>query len=380
MELRVRNDVTLPRHSENSKNNMPSSGEIHLYSPMRDEREHTKDPTLEPNASCLTVLYRAINRWRKIGQNTSRLERSPYQGNIQASLETVRKQASRAREASESTHGEGIQSATNHSALLPIEYFRTRERTTTEGTKYAEAELYEGEIPTELHLHDGQVALFGYGSLLSKTSMEKTLGQSYEERCIPCKIPGWRRTFDVAMPNPSEIGFAGKWKENQKLMQAGIHEESEFIPEKITYCNVRQSTRDAVNGMLYVVTNEQLKGFDKREWPYNRVDITEPLREQGVNVIDGHAYMYVGKEDFVIKDLSTVPLEEVGLRQSYLDMIKDGLDQLGNKFVQDFIKTTDNVPSNLLFYDYKRGTGGSSLTQKEIDKFRRKSVQILSCK
>jgi hypothetical protein len=46
--------------------------------------------------------------------------------------------------------------------------------------------------------------------------------------------------------------------------------------------------------------------------------------------------------------------------------MKYGLDRMGKKFVNDFIQTTDQVPVHLLFNDYKRGTGDSSLKIDEL--------------
>ncbi|GCF10573.1 hypothetical protein KDI_41370 [Dictyobacter arantiisoli] len=247
--------------------------------------------------------------------------------------------------------------------MLPIEYFRTRERGGADVVLYPESELYEKPITIELKA--GQVAMFGYGSFLSKFSMENTLKEAYKDVCVPCKINGWRRTFDIAMPNPSHVGFAGKWEENQSLRQASFLGDGEFIPDTIAYFNVRPSEKDSVNGMLYILSDEQLKGFDAREWTYDRVDITSLLRDQGVELVGGSAYMYVGKKDFIEEDLSNVSIRNVGLRQSYLDIAKYGLDRLGAKFVNDFIKTTDPVPAHLLFYDYKRGDGSGSLKYED---------------
>ena len=46
-----------------------------------------------------------------------------------------------------------------------------------------------------------EVALFGYGSLLSVASLEQTLQRRYDGPLVACSVEGWRRTWNVAMPN-----------------------------------------------------------------------------------------------------------------------------------------------------------------------------------
>jgi cation transport regulator ChaC len=186
-----------------------------------------------------------------------------------------------------------------------------------------------------INLRPGQIAMFGYGSLLLQRSMELTLGQSYLHICVPCALVGWRRSFDVIMPNRSFY---------EPL------EEAEFVPQHIIYLNVRPSSQDIVNGLLYVLEQEQLEAFDQREWIYDRRLVTSELT--GVTLRGGDAYVYVAKPEWYLNSGDT--RERAALRASYLKMIEDGLEELGQEFRTQYEKSTDPVPAHLIFADRRR--------------------------
>jgi hypothetical protein len=186
-----------------------------------------------------------------------------------------------------------------------------------------------------IELRPGQTAMFGYGSLLLPRSMEMTLGHPYPNGWVPCALAGWRRSFDVIMPNRSFYELL---------------EEGEFIPQHIVYLNIRPSNEDIMNGLLYILEPEQLEGFDEREWIYDRILITPALR--GVTLHGGDAYVYVAKPEWYLKPEDT--RKRAALRASYLAMIEEGLKELGQEFRTQYEQSTDPVPTHLVFVDQRR--------------------------
>lgn len=186
-----------------------------------------------------------------------------------------------------------------------------------------------------VRLRDGQGAMFGYGSLLSVSSMELTLGRPYAGRPVACALAGWRRSWDVVMPNTSFYAeeFGG-----------------ELVPEHIIYLNVRPSPEDAVNGLLYVLEPADFEVFDRREWIYDRVRVTDALR--GVSIEGGEAYVYVAKPEW--HPAEGRPRAWAALRASYVAIVERGVSELGSDFRAAYERTTDPVPSALLFDDRKR--------------------------
>jgi hypothetical protein len=122
-----------------------------------------------------------------------------------------------------------------------------------------------------------------------------------------------------------------------------------FVPRHIIYLNVRPSADDALNGVLFVVSQPELDGFDRREWIYNRTTVTSMLG--GVTVEGGEAYVYVGKPEWRLDP--DQPREWAALRQSYLDIIEKGLTDLGPEFRRRYVATTDTTPLAVVFPDVK---------------------------
>lgn len=182
-----------------------------------------------------------------------------------------------------------------------------------------------------ISLQPGQTALVGYGSLLSRWSLERTMGRSYTGPFLPCRVRGWRRTWDAAMPNRT------------------FYEErcgGRMTPETILYLNVRRNAATELTAMVFVVDAEELAAYDRRESIYDRVDVTADL---DVRIEGGRAYMYVCRPEFCACD---VPSPEKGaVRASYVRIVEHGLSQLDDDFRRRYSDSTDVVPKHLLIDD-----------------------------
>jgi len=188
-----------------------------------------------------------------------------------------------------------------------------------------------------VELRDGQSAMFGYGSLLSRRSMERTLGRRYDGPATPCALDGWRRSWDVVMPN---------------TRLCAVEDGAEFVPEHIVYLNVRPAAGPPVNGLLYVLDAAELAAFDRREWIYDRIAVTDRLR--GVRLRGGDAYVYVARPEFVLDP--SWPRSRAALRRTYIDIVETGLGELGAEFRARYDASTDAVPAERLFDDVERSS------------------------
>jgi hypothetical protein len=181
---------------------------------------------------------------------------------------------------------------------------------------------------------DGQTALFGYGSLCSIASLERTLGRKYDGPFVNCQVEGWRRSWDVGMPNRAFFfdSPAGR-----------------VYPEHILYLNVRRDPASLLNGTLFLVDSEELKRFDGREWIYDRHTITDQLR--GVKVEGGDAYLYVAKPEYIIKEAESP--HHAAIRNSYIKILEEACRDLGEEFRAAYQRSTD-VPSPQLIFEDQR--------------------------
>jgi len=183
-----------------------------------------------------------------------------------------------------------------------------------------------------LQLRDGETAVVGYGSLLSRPSVEKTLKRAYQRPFVPCHVEGWRRSWDVAMPNQAFYY---------------VEEHDRIYPQEILYLNVRPLPASLLNVVLFVVTSDEVATMHQREWIYDPVVVTDRLR--GVQVEGGNAILYVAKREYVRRDAQSP--REAAIRASYLRILDHGLQERDSAFRDTYAGTTDPVPEHLVVED-----------------------------
>lgn len=186
---------------------------------------------------------------------------------------------------------------------------------------------------TRIRLERGQAAIFGYGSLLSRASMETSLGRPYSGPFVAADVRGWTRDWSVAMPNRRGL-FA-------------VHDGVRMQPAEIIYLNVRPAPGAVVNGVLFVVDDRELAAFDRREWVYARERVNDALG--GVVVEGGDAWLYTGLPEHVC-DLSA-PADQRAVRRSYVSIVTGALDEWGPAFRSRFMELSQPVPEHLVFDD-----------------------------
>lgn len=180
-------------------------------------------------------------------------------------------------------------------------------------------------------LPPGHTLLFGYGSLLSIRSLERTLGRTYDGPFLPCTIPGWRRTWDAAMSN--ETYFTDTV-------------DGPMYPENILYLNVRRDPGTRLNGVVFVVNEAELANFDKRESIYDRVEISGDLDPV---ITDGPAYVYVCRPEHRLCDVRSP--RQGAIRGSYIEIVETGLSAFDEEFRSAYRASTDPPPEHLVIRD-----------------------------
>ena len=185
-----------------------------------------------------------------------------------------------------------------------------------------------------IELEGRDVAVVGYGSLLSVPSLEVALKRRYEGPFQECGVAGWRRSWDVAMPNKTF------YIESDKGSQ---------YPDSILYLNVKPEPGTVLTAIVFVLSPAELEAMDLREWIYDRIAVNDALR--GVMVQGGPAYLYVGKPEFTVRDISD-PMR-AAVRRTYLSILKEGMKNLDAEFRDAYEATTDPVPQRLVVDDIR---------------------------
>jgi hypothetical protein len=183
-----------------------------------------------------------------------------------------------------------------------------------------------------LRLAAGETAVVGYGSLLSRESIGKTLNREYDGPFLFCHVAGWRRTWDVWMPNGAFYY---------------IDSDERVYPEKIVYLNVQPSPGVKMNCVLFVLRDAELRLMHQREWIYAPTDVNPDLR--GVHLDSGTALMYVARKEYLLQGGGTP--REAAIRRSYLSIVEQGLRRTTAAFRADYEATTEPAPGRLVIDD-----------------------------
>jgi len=166
---------------------------------------------------------------------------------------------------------------------------------------------------------------------MSLPSVEVTIGRRYHGPFLDAVVTGWRRSWTVACPN-------------NKYYFTAPHTSDRIYPQHILYLNVEPATGSTLNGVLFVVSKEELARFDAREWCYERVAITSDLVD--VTVEGGEAFVYVGQETAVLRDVISPRVGAV--LQGYLDIVEAGLSSRDTAFREHYLRSTVPHPPQLI--------------------------------
>ena len=170
--------------------------------------------------------------------------------------------------------------------------------------------------------------VFGYGSLVSREDIFRTLGRQVEF-IYPATLNGWIRDWSVVIDNTTS--------HRQFALGGG-----KGVANYVAALNVRRPATDEPstnpNGILFEVSEADLRKLDKRESHYRRVDITTDV----VNRPTGTVYTYTGLDQFL--DVHNEAVKAV-IPESYLELVTQGFASLGPDMRGEYLRTTQ--PSSL---------------------------------
>jgi hypothetical protein len=186
---------------------------------------------------------------------------------------------------------------------------------------------------TTLDMPEGFVGIIAYGSLISLPSMEQTLGHKYDGPIHEVHLKGYERMWTCVRPfNSPHAAAAGAKKTEAYLLR-----NAERVPVLGTAeLNLHPKREGRINGVLYLVTDEDLRKSDQREWGYRRTDVTGRIEE----------YRFRGGRVYVYENPSASPLAPSAdkgtyvLIKEFLDLVTGACDARGEDFRNEFDKST----------------------------------------
>ena len=172
------------------------------------------------------------------------------------------------------------------------------------------------------------LAVFGYGSLVSRASVAATLGHDGAAP-VPARLAGWRRRWSLVRDNArAEKGF----------------EPIEGDPFDFCLGLNLEPAPDAAddewpNGALIELTAAELDRLDLRELRYDRVEVTGDVRTAGTASFNA-VYAYTAKP----QNFTAEPPPRSVVLASYLRACEAAFAELGDDELVAFGRTTVPVP------------------------------------
>jgi len=158
--------------------------------------------------------------------------------------------------------------------------------------------------------------LFGYGSLLCPENINITLKRKIlENQLLRVDLQEYARIWNLV--------------DHVIMTESGKKEEAVFL-------NIIRNKDSSVNGVMFEITDEEIKNFDNREKNYERVDVTDNIFPKMENKGEMTVYTYVGKSKFLIDNFKN-PI----VLEKYRNIVLKGL-SYWEENLSKFFKNTIN--------------------------------------
>jgi len=173
--------------------------------------------------------------------------------------------------------------------------------------------------------------------------MQQTLGHTYNGPNYEVHLRGYERVWTCVRPfNDPKAIAAGAKKIDVYFLR-----DTERVPViGAAELNIYPKKEGWINGVLYLITNEELLSLDKRERGYRRVDVTDRIEE--FRFRGGKVYVYEGLPGSPVA--SSADKGTYILIKEFFDLVTGACDLRGKKFRDDFDKSTRPCAFPVLSY------------------------------
>ena len=174
--------------------------------------------------------------------------------------------------------------------------------------------------------------VFGYGSLVSKASMARTIGRVVgADEVAPARLAGYGRRW-----NYGALEVAGAWDRDGVRVADGV----------MVALGVVASADELCNGVIVRVSDDDLAGLDLRERHYDRTDVTDRIalappvdgiataQPDGVRIVT-----YVPRPVAIEHYESARDVGRAAIRQDYWDLVTHAFTALGPRHLDEYRTT-----------------------------------------
>ena len=173
-----------------------------------------------------------------------------------------------------------------------------------------------------------RLAVFGYGSLVSRASIAETLGREASAP-VPARLRGWRRRWSVYRVNTA----------HEKVFERVDGEPFEHVVGLNIERAPDASEAEWPNGALIELTEAELERLDLRERRYDRVEVTESVIAEGMGF--DQVYAFTAKEGHFAAE---TPPNAI-IMATYVAACEAAFNELGPDAWARFMATTGEFPA-----------------------------------
>lgn len=172
------------------------------------------------------------------------------------------------------------------------------------------------------------LAVFGYGSLVSRASIAETLGRETSAP-IPARLRGWRRRWSIYRVNTA----------HEKVFERIDGEPFEHVVGLNIERAPDATEAEWPNGALVELTEAELERLDLRERRYDRVEVTADVVADGAGF--DRVFAFTAKEGHFA---AQTPPNSIVIA-SYVAACQAAFDELGPDAWAGFMATTGEFPA-----------------------------------
>lgn len=174
------------------------------------------------------------------------------------------------------------------------------------------------------------LAVFGYGSLVSRASIAETLGHEAPSP-IPSRLAGWRRRWSIYRVNAAhEKSFERVDGEPFEHVVGLNIERADGAPQA-----------EWPNGVLIELTDEELQRLDRREVRYDRVEVDPGDAHTATPHGFERVFAFTAKEGHFAEE---APPSSI-IIASYVQACQAAFNELGPTAWEEFMATTGGFPA-----------------------------------
>jgi cation transport regulator ChaC len=164
--------------------------------------------------------------------------------------------------------------------------------------------------------------VFGYGSLVSPTSIARTIGRPVERSAgfAAARLHGFGRRW-----NYGSMHQRGDWHGPHGLVEQGI----------VVSLGVERSDREACNGAVVRVTGEELDLLDWRERDYERTDVSDNVVVE-TGELQARIVTYVPRQTAIDRYRTARDELRAAIRYSYVTIVDEAFAALGGGHLDEY--------------------------------------------